>query len=197
MKKKKQEVPSTQQVTETAPLPVKLDIGCGPNKIGPEWIGVDAIKFDKVDVQLDINTPIWPWEDNSVDEVHCSHFVEHLDSTERVHFVNELYRVLKPGAKATIITPHWSSCRAYGDLTHKWPPVSEFWFYYLDKNWRAANAPHGDIQFNPAGYSCNFQATWGYSLRQDILVKNQEQQMYAMNNFKDVCQDTIASLIKA
>ena len=69
------------------------------------------------------------------------YFVEHLDAKERIHFVNEAHRVLRPGGQMHLVTPDWSSCRAYGDLTHKWPPVSEFWFFYLDKDWRAANAP--------------------------------------------------------
>src|SRR4029450_1928126 len=96
--------------------------------------------------------------DGSVEEAHASHFVEHLNATQRIHFVNELYRVLIPGAKCQIIVPSWSSCRAYGDLTHQWPPISEFWFYYLSKDWRAQNAPHNDF------YQCDFDVTWGYGL---------------------------------
>lgn len=95
---------------------VKLDLGCGKNKKAG-FIGVDNISFDGVDVVHDLRTQ-WPWEKESVEEVHCSHFLEHLTNAERVHFWNELYRVMKPGAKAQIIVPHWSSGRAYGDPTH-------------------------------------------------------------------------------
>jgi len=177
---------------------LKLDLGCGKNKRGPEWTGVDSLKFDGVDVVCDLTKKnkkgeflSWPWEDNIVDEIHASHFVEHLDAEERVHFVNELYRILKPGAKASIIVPHWNSCRAYGDLTHKWPPVSEFWFYYLSAEWRSINAPHN------VDYKCNFQATWGYSMNQALLTRNQEYQNYALSNYKEAAQDIIATLIKS
>lgn len=176
---------------------VKLDLGCGKNKIGPEWTGVDSMSFDGVDVVCDLTTKVknkfkkWPWEDNSVDEIHASHFIEHLDANERVNFVNEIYRILKPGSKATIIVPHWASCRAYGDLTHKWPPVSEFWFYYLSSEWRAVNAPHN------VDYNCNFVATWGYSMQQSLMVKNSEYQNYALSNYKEAAQDIIATLVKA
>lgn len=146
---------------------MKLDLGCGKNK-KEGFVGVDSISFPGVDVVADLVKPIlkplpdhlveyadllerkaegfenWPWDDSSVDEAHASHFVEHLRPRERIHFSNELYRVLQPGAKATIIVPHWKSCRAYGDMTHTWPPVSEFWFYYLKKEWRLQNAPHND-----------------------------------------------------
>lgn len=168
---------------------VKIDLGCGPNK-REGFIGVDSRQFDgKVDVVHDL-TKKWPWADGSVEEAHSSHFVEHLTGPERIHFVNELYRVLVPGGKCQLIVPHWASCRAYGDLTHQWPPVSEFWFYYLSKEWRAQNAPHND------GYLCDFEATWGYAMRQDLVTRNSETQQFAMQNYKEACQDIIATLTK-
>ena len=166
----------------------KLDFGCGPHK-REGFLGVDIRPFPGVDVVTDLRKK-WPWKDASIAEAHASHFVEHLTATERIHFCNELYRVLVPGGTCQIIVPHWASCRAYGDLTHQWPPVSEFWFYYLNKEWRAANAPHND------GYHCHFEAGWGYNLRQDLSVRNQEYQQFAMANYKEVCQDLIATLTK-
>lgn len=168
---------------------LKLDLGCGPNKVGPDWVGVDSRKFPGVDTQHDL-TKRWPWADASVDEAHTSHFVEHLTADERIHFANELYRVLKPGAQCKLIAPHWCSERAYGDLTHQWPPICEMWFYYLHKAWREQNAPHNDR------YTCNFDATWGYSIEQSLLVKDQENQMFALKNYKGAAQDIVATLTK-
>lgn len=147
----------------TAPL-LKLDFGCGPNpREGYE--GVDQFAFDgRVKHVFNVVEPVyapvpvgfewmvdsvqrkviayksWSWPDNSVEAVHTSHFIEHLDALERVHFVNELWRVLVPGGKCDFIVPHWASCRAYGDPTHKFPPVSEFWLYYLSREWRNGSA---------------------------------------------------------
>ena len=133
-------------------------------------------------------------------EVHTSHFVEHLwntpDRPERVHFMNELWRVLIPAGKCTMITPHWSSCRAYGDFTHAPPAVSEFWLFYLKREWRMANAPHNDIKWNPKGYIGSFDATWGYSLEPGVAMRNQEYQQMAMTYYKEACQDMIATLTK-
>jgi SAM-dependent methyltransferase len=176
-----------QKVESTTLL--KLDLGCGKNK-REGFLGVDSRQFDgKVDVVHDLTTP-WPWADGSVEEAHCSHFIEHLTGPQRVHFVNELYRVLIPGGKATVVTPHWASNRAYGDMTHKWPPVSEMWFYYLDKDWRAQNAPHNDF------YTCNFNCTWGYSLHPQIQMKAQEAQGFAMQFYKEAAQDMICTMTK-
>lgn len=174
---------------------MKLDLGCGKNK-KEGFTGVDSISFPGVDVVHDLTIYPWPFEDASVEEVHCSHFVEHLGARERIKFVNELSRILKLGAKATLVAPHWDSCRAYGDMTHQWPPVSEFWFYYLKKEWRAANAPHDDIEFNPEGYSCDFEATWGYSVNPALGARNTEYQQFALTWYKEAAQDIIATLTK-
>lgn len=155
---------------ELTTIPLRLDLGCGGNKRAG-FHGVDSIAFAGVDTVLNLTQRAmfqpgmiqgelgggkllnqddavfepWPWPDGSVTEAHSSHFVEHLTPVERVHFVNELYRVLKPCRKengtnvegfCTIIVPHWCNMRAYGDPTHQWPPVSEFWSLYLNREWR-------------------------------------------------------------
>lgn len=213
-------------VAATAPALLKLDFGCGPHKrdgfIGVDafpFVGVDQVVDLKarysgyedgpasavsVDPAHPDTRPLrrsgqfkpWPWADGSVEEAHASHFLEHLTSDERCHFVNELFRVLVPGGKCQIIVPHWASNRAYGDPTHQWPPVSEMWFYYLSKDWRIANAPHTDASVWAPGFGCDFVATWGYAMRQDLTVRNQEFQQYALANFKEAAQDTIATLVK-
>jgi hypothetical protein len=187
-------VGKAQRLKVVEKVDLKLDLGCGPNK-KEGFLGVDILPFDgKVDQIVDLRKP-WPWKDGSVLEVHCSHFIEHLTAPERIHFVNELYRVLVSGGKCQIIAPHWASCRGYGDLTHQWPPVSEFWFYYLSKEWRAQNAPHSDAGCFPI-YTCDFEATWGFSLHPQVQPRNQEFQMFAITYYKEAAQDIIATLTK-
>lgn len=173
---------------------IKLDIGCGKNK-QPGFIGIDQFAIDGVDVVCNVREGL-PYSDNSVEEIYCSHFIEHLTALERVRFMNELYRVMKPGAKATLIAPHWCSNRAYGDMTHCWPPVSEMWFYYLSKAWREDQVPHTDKKYNPDGYDCDFNATWGYSLHPVIQARNLEFQQDAIQFKKEAAQDIIATLVK-
>jgi hypothetical protein len=173
------------EVKET-PL-LKLDLGAGKN--GKEgFTKVDRRAFPGIDVVAEL-TEKWPWEDSSVDEAHMSHTLEHFNGVQRVHVMNELYRVLKPGAKCQIITPHWCSSRAYGDFTHQWPQVGEMFYYYLSKTWRKDNAPDNDKEWNPEGYDCDFEATWGYGMRQDLMVRNQEYQNFALSNYKEAAMD--------
>ena len=182
---KNQKLKARKKKEEAALL--KLDFGCGKSpREGFE--GVDIRPFGQKHV-VDLRKR-WPWKDGTVAEAYCSHFVEHLKPAERIHFANELYRVLVPEGKALVITPHWASQRAYGDLTHEWPPVSEFWFFYLKEDWRAVNAPHND------GYTCNFEVTWGYNLHPEIVPRNQEYQVEALKWQKEAASDTVATFAK-
>lgn len=192
---------------------LKLDLGAGTRpKDG--FVAVDSRAFDGVHIVCDLaehkplrgvpdelqfmkrhapykpeNYVAWPWDHNSVDEVHCSHMLEHLTKPERVHFANELHRVLKPGGKATIITPHAFSVRAYGDLTHEWPVVS-FWYLYLNAAWRKENAPHND------GYTCDFDHGYGFGLHPTVQARNQEYQNYAVVHLLEGAQDLYVTLTK-
>lgn len=170
------------------PQLVKLDIGCGKNpREGFE--GVDILDFGqkhKVDL-----TKRWPWADNSVDELHCSHCLEHFESLDRAHVVNEMYRVLKPEGKATVIVPHGASGRAYGDPTHKWPPIYEFWFLYLWKEWREANAPHTNEI-----YKCNFLIGSGPIFHPAIEVRNDQFKQFAATFYKEAITDIYSTWTK-
>ena len=173
----------------------RLDLGCGKNK-KEGFTGVDRSSFPGVDVVHDLMNP-WPWSDGSVEEIHMSHCLEHFNGNERVHIFNEMYRVMRIGAKATIITPYWCSNRAYGDFTHQWPPVSEMLYNYLWKAWRMDNAPDNDISVNPKGYACDFDYTYGYSVHPTIQAKNQEAQMYALSFYKEAASDLICTITKS
>jgi Methyltransferase domain len=204
MKKKTTKKVVTKKELKT----LKIDLGCGPNP-REGFVGVDMFKMKGVDIVCDLAKDKWPFKDNSVDEAHASHFIEHLTNLngkwERTHFFNELHRVLVKGEYdgagkpikgfATLIFPHWCSNRYYGDPTHK-EPFSEMGFCYLTQEWRMSQAPHADAKWQKGGYTCDFDWSYGYSLRQDIVIRNQEYQQNAMQNFKEVCQDIIATITK-
>lgn len=73
----------------------------------------------------------WPWPDSSVDEIVAYDIVEHLPN--RIHTLNEMHRVLKPGAKATIETPNASrGAGFFQDPTHVSPWCMNSFQYYED-----------------------------------------------------------------
>jgi SAM-dependent methyltransferase len=173
---------------------LKLDLGCGPNKRQDgAWVGVDALSFEgKVDVVSDIITYLKTLEDESVEEIYMSHVFEHFKNHDRPPLMNEIYRVLIPDGKVTIICPSWSHERAYGDVSHEWPPITSWSFYYMNKEWRDVNAPH-------CGYICDFN--FGISGSHDpndqyISFRNMETKMTMMAHQINIVTDIIAVLDK-
>ena len=183
------------KVKKETEVVLKIDLGCGSKK-QEGFIGLDRIKFDGVDIVMNLGVEPLPFENDTVDEVYASHFIEHLTVVERIQLFNELYRVMKVGAKITMIVPHWGSSRAYGDPTHKWPPIGEMWFYYLGQKWRDEQAPHTDKKNWKDGYACDFVATWGYGMHQQLLTRNQEFQQFALNFYREAVQDIHATIVK-
>lgn len=167
---------------------MKLDLGCGKNKT-PGYLGVDILPFEEADVIHDLRVTPWPWEGGSVEEARSSHFVEHLTGEERIPFFNELHRVLRVGALATIITPDWSHACAYGDPTHKWPPMSGWYPLYLNKAWRDQNAPH-------VGFTCDFDYQIAGSWDEWLTPRNQEFKVFAMQRYINSQRDLIVHLTR-
>lgn len=111
---------------------MRLDLACGKTpKEG--FIGVDLVG-SVVTVNL-FDVP-WPWQNESVDEIYCSHFVEHVP--DLVSFMNECYRILKPGGTMEIAHPYQHNNRAWQDPTHVRALNEMSWAYY-DAEWREAN----------------------------------------------------------
>lgn len=170
---------------------LKLDLGCGDNK-KEGFTGVDKFKTPSVDVVHDLLEYPWPFKDNSVEEVHSSHFLEHVPGMDRPRFMEELYRILVPGGKASIITPYARSPRATQDFTHQWPPISEETYLYFNKQWREDNKlTHGyyDIE-------ADFDCTYGYSIDGIWNMKAEEARSFAARHYWNVIADLWVTLIK-
>jgi hypothetical protein len=185
---------------------IKLDLGCGPNP-REGFVGVDTLNFGKDSItKCNLGEKHWPFEDNSVSEAQCFHFLEHLtnlnDKWERVNFFNELWRVMVPveynaGAPVKgfckLVMPHWASNRYYGDPTHK-EPFGEMGICYLDPVWRKANAPHTDSEFSPHMYNCHWAVTYDYNLHPEMAGRNDEYRQFAVKFFKEAATDLVLTL---
>ena len=70
----------------------------------------------------------WPWDDDSVEALRSSHYVEHC--ADLVAFMNECHRILKPGGELRILCPYQHSDRAWQDPTHVRALNLKSWAYY-------------------------------------------------------------------
>jgi hypothetical protein len=114
---------------------LKLDLGCGQNpKEGFE--GVD-LYGEKAKHKVDLFKFPWPFADNSVEEIHASHLLEHVPARE----VEERDLVKQPVEKMTMPPPGES----HGDLAVRYAEAirdrasflgQDMLFAFMDECWR-------------------------------------------------------------
>lgn len=127
---------------------MKLNLGANDRTM-PGFLSVDIMP--PADIVCDLNGP-WPWEDSSVDEVLAYSVFEHLP--DKRHTMNELWRVLVPGGKATLQLPVASEGDGgFCDPTHQsyWT-TSDFEYY-------TAGDPHRERFGRYYGIEARFKVT--------------------------------------
>lgn len=124
---------------------LKLNLGCGRSCM-PGWVNVDARPLPGVDVVADLErcrTQPLPFPDDAADELLLSHVIEHIDDTLGV--MQELHRIARPGAIATIRCPYGGSDDADEDPTHRRRFfVNSFGYFSQPFYWRADYGYRGD-----------------------------------------------------
>ncbi len=96
---------------------LKLNLGASDRRF-PGFLSVDIC--EPADLIADLTQP-WPWPDSSVSEVLAYDVFEHLPDKRAT--MNELWRVLIPGGKATLQIPHATD----GDGGHCDPSHVSYW----------------------------------------------------------------------
>lgn len=198
-------------------MELKLDLGCGQN-VREGFEGVD-LYGEKAKHKVDLFKFPWPFKDESVDELHASHFLEHIPAREvegrdllmpsgkrpetsadfpGVHylgadmlfaFMDECYRILKPNGYMQIIVPSGRSARAFQDPTHRRFFMQETFIYFAEP-WRVANGlDHYRVK-------ANFHPEIGHSMPTEESLQSAEAQAYRALHYWNTTVDWIAKLRK-
>lgn len=167
----------------------KLDFACGQNK-REGFTGVD--ESGDADIIHDLFSFPYPFDDNSADEIHSSHFIEHLPMEYVMQngrrkdmlfaFIDECYRILKTGGKVTLIFPCASSDRAFQDPTHR-RFIPQATAYYFNKGWREAN------KLDHYNVDCDFDFIVGEVDSLIIQGRNDQYKAFAKVNYRNSIDD--------
>ncbi len=95
----------------------KLNLGCGYD-IKEGYINLDLVDYGGNTLH-DINTFPYPFEDNTFDEVYCSHILEHVNNFHNT--ITEIFRIMKPNGTLIVYAPFFLNTKYYGEPDHKIP----------------------------------------------------------------------------
>lgn len=137
-----------------------LHLGCG--RKGPELkkqfgdvILLDADAANKPDLVCCLGRDLIALPDNSVDGAVAIHVLEHIgkqgETSEWFFFWEELYRVLKDGARLEFVSPLWNSVWAWSDPTHTRALSPESFIFFAQDSYRIPDSP-----ISPYRIRCNF-----------------------------------------
>ena len=110
----KEQVQEILSQARTAHGSVRIDLGCGLNRV-PGTIGVDHLISDEVQIVANIEETL-PFPDQSIDEVYLSHVLEHVHDPWEL--VKEIHRVLVVGGRCEIRVPHHTNPSAF-EMGHR------------------------------------------------------------------------------
>lgn len=95
---------------------MKLNFWCGKDIKG-WYLNRDVVALPWVDTVYDFEKFPYPFEDNTFDEIYCSHILEHMSDLWKV--MEEFTRIGKNWCKIKVKVPWFASHNARGDYTHK------------------------------------------------------------------------------
>jgi SAM-dependent methyltransferase len=112
---------------------IRLDIGCGGNK-NEGFVGMDKRSVEGVDIVHDLEVFPYPLEDECCLTIVGSHIVEHIKPWLMNDFMNELWRIMKPGGQLAFAHPYGVNPLFVQDPTHCNPCSQTTWLYYDPRN---------------------------------------------------------------
>ena len=167
---------------------MRLHLGSGDKKF-EGFVNCDFDANCNPDYLFNMETDIWPFEDNSVDQVIAHHVFEHLGEGY-FHVLQELYRVCEHGAIIDIVVPHHRHEYFANDPTHR-RPITPDGLWLFSKKYNDACIEQGAAASRLAHYfNVDFEVVDSLNVPDPKYIKvfegrpvvDVEQYMYEHNN---------------
>ena len=149
---------------------VKINLGSG-YRPREGFINIDSREECGPDLCYDVTDGL-PFEDNSVDYVLATDFLEHIPIGLVVGVIEDIYRILKPGGTLEHLTPSTDGRGAFCDPTHVsfWNAAS--WLYYTSDEHRSLYGIQAKFEGQSKDIVTN--ETWGIIHTHGILTAIKE-----------------------
>jgi hypothetical protein len=108
---------------------ILLNLGCGSSPM-PRFVNLDIRDLPGVDVVHDMEVFPWPFPDECCITVTASHVYEHIKPWLTIDWMNEIWRITKPGGQLVISMPYGCNHRFLQDPTHCNPANEITWQYF-------------------------------------------------------------------
>ena len=125
--------------------------------------------------------------DESVDEIVGDYVIEKVP--DLVAFIDECYRLLRPGAKATLTAYHFANTLAWtSPLVRR--GISETSLNFASKDWREAS------KFSDCFVKANFEVNGSFAVDQESQNRSDEAKSFWVKRYLNVAHQVIFTLTK-
>ncbi len=132
-----------------------LDVGCGVNKY-PGAIGIDRNPRSRADVLCDLDRPAYPFAAETFDEIRAVHVIEHV--ADVIGTMEEFWRLLRPGGRLLVVTPHYTDFSSFCDPTHR-RHLTSFSFRYFGED-HGGFGYYSPVRFHEISVRVRLLALW-------------------------------------
>jgi SAM-dependent methyltransferase len=132
-----------------------LDVGCGINKY-PGAIGIDRNPRSRADVICDLDRSAYPFAAETFDEIRAVHVIEHV--ADVIGTMEEFWRLLRPGGRLLVVTPHYTDFSSFCDPTHR-RHLTSFSFRYFGED-HGGFGYYSPVRFREISVRVRLLALW-------------------------------------
>ena len=132
-----------------------LDVGCGVKKYAGS-VGIDRNAASAADVICDLDRFPYPFADHAFDGLRAIHVIEHVQDVIRT--MEEFHRLVRPGGRVRIETPHYTDFSSFCDPTHR-SHLNSYSFRYFGED-HAGFGYYSNVRFREISVRLKLLNLW-------------------------------------